>query len=161
MTLLIWNLLLAFLWAAMIEDFSIGSLAIGFALGFAVLFIARSLFREEGYFRDLAELVGLAGFFVLELVLANIRMAYFVIMPLNRIRPGVIAIPLESMTDTELTVLANLITLTPGTLSVDAWRDPQSGRRVLYVHVMSYRDADEVRNSIKRGFERRVLGALR
>jgi len=161
MKLLIWNILLAVLWAAMMEDFSLTSLSVGFALGFFVLLIARPLFREGGYFRDFTEIVGLAGYFVIELVLANLRMAYFVVMPLNRLRPGVIAVPLEPMTDSEMTVLANLITLTPGTLSLDASRDPETGRRILYVHVMHYRDADEVRDSIKNGFERRVLEAMR
>jgi multicomponent Na+:H+ antiporter subunit E len=74
-------------------------------------------------------------------------------------RPGIIAIPLDARTDLEITLLANLITLTPGTLSLDVSAD----RRVLYVHVM-YIDNDDieaVRRSIKDGFERRVLEVLR
>jgi multicomponent Na+:H+ antiporter subunit E len=56
-------------------------------------------------------------------------------------------------------LLANLITLTPGTLSLDVSAD----RRVLYIHVMYIDDddLDSIRRSIKEGFERRVLEALR
>jgi multicomponent Na+:H+ antiporter subunit E len=74
-------------------------------------------------------------------------------------RPGIIAIPLDARTDLEITLLANLITLTPGTLSLDVSAD----RRVLYIHVM-YIDNDDieaVRRNIKDGFERRVLEGLR
>jgi multicomponent Na+:H+ antiporter subunit E len=93
------------------------------------------------------------------LVLANLRVAYDVLTPGYRMRPGVIAIPLDARTDAEITLLANLITLTPGTLSLDV----SSDRSVLYIHIM-YIDNDdlaEVRRRIKTGFERRVLEVLR
>jgi multicomponent Na+:H+ antiporter subunit E len=54
-------------------------------------------------------------------------------------------------------VLTNLITLTPGTLSLDVAAD----HRTLYVHVMDVEDPDTVRREIKEGFERKVLKALR
>jgi multicomponent Na+:H+ antiporter subunit E len=74
-------------------------------------------------------------------------------------RPGVVAIPLDARTDAEITLLANLITLTPGTLSLDV----SSDRRMLYIHVMyiDNDDLEEVRRKIKAGFERRVLEVLR
>jgi multicomponent Na+:H+ antiporter subunit E len=74
-------------------------------------------------------------------------------------RPGVIAVPLDAKTDAEITLLANLITLTPGTLSLDLSPD----RGVLYVHTM-YIDQDDVeraRRQIKDNLERRVLELLR
>jgi multicomponent Na+:H+ antiporter subunit E len=73
--------------------------------------------------------------------------------------PGVVAIPLDARTDTEITLLANLITLTPGSVSLDLSED----RRVLYVHAM-YIDGGDVeayRRSVKEGLERRVLELLR
>jgi multicomponent Na+:H+ antiporter subunit E len=71
----------------------------------------------------------------------------------------VVAIPLDAKSDIEITLLANLITLTPGTLSLDV----SSDRSVLYIHVMyvDNDDLDEVRRKIKSGFERRVLEVLR
>jgi multicomponent Na+:H+ antiporter subunit E len=97
-------------------------------------------------------------FYLWQLVLSNLRVAYDVVTPTHYMRPGVIAIPLDVQTDAEITLLANLITLTPGTLSVDLSPD----RRVLYVHVM-YIDHDDVeaaRQQIKAGLERRVLEVL-
>jgi len=72
-------------------------------------------------------------------------------------RPGILAVPLDAQSDAEITLLANLLTLTPGTLSLDVSPD----RRFLYVHIMYITDADATRRRIKDGFERRVLEVLR
>ena len=98
-----------------------------------------------------------AGFFLWQLLLSNLRVAYDVITPRLHMRPGIIAVPLDAKTDQEITLLANLITLTPGTLSLDVSED----RRVLYVHAMFVDSPDEVRDSIKNGFERRLLELIR
>jgi multicomponent Na+:H+ antiporter subunit E len=84
-------------------------------------------------------------------------MAWYTIMPLDRMRPGIVAVPLEEMSEVELLVLTNLITITPGTLTLDLSED----RRTLYVHAMDAADPDAVRRDIKKGFERKVLDALR
>jgi multicomponent Na+:H+ antiporter subunit E len=98
-------------------------------------------------------------FYVWQLILSNLRVAYDVVTPTHYMRPGVIAVPLDAKTDAEITLLANLITLTPGTLSLDLSPD----RGVLYVHTM-YIDQDDVeraRRQIKDNLERRVLELLR
>ena len=67
--------------------------------------------------------------------------------------------PLDAKTDGEIAMVANLITLTPGSLSVDV-SEVSSGRRILYVHTMFADDPDRLRRSLKDGFERRVLELL-
>ena len=71
-------------------------------------------------------------------------------------KPGVIAMPLAAKTDLEITMVANLISLTPGTLSLDVSDD----RRVLFIHAMFLDNEQELRNSLK-DMERRVLEILR
>jgi multicomponent Na+:H+ antiporter subunit E len=68
-----------------------------------------------------------------------------------------VAIPLDARTDTEITLLANLITLTPGSVSLDV----SSDRRFLYLHAMYIDDLEEFRRSIKDTLEHRVLEVLR
>lgn len=157
MNLLFWNILLAFIWAATTEEFSAANIATGFAVGFALLFLVRGVIGQSKYFRDVYDIIALCVFFIYELTKANLRMAYYVVMPLGRMRPAVIAVPLEELNETELTVFSNLITLTPGTLSLDISDD----RRVIYVHFMWYDDAESARRNLKSGFERRVMKALR
>jgi len=79
--------------------------------------------------------------------------------PVSYVCPGVVAIPLDARTDVEITLLANLISLTPGSVSIDLSED----KSILYVHAM-YIDGGDVeayRRSIKEGLERRVLEVLR
>lgn len=65
--------------------------------------------------------------------------------------------PIEAKTDLEITLLANLITLTPGTLTLDVAPD----RKSLYVHAMFVDDPEQIRAEIKNGMERRLLEVMR
>lgn len=156
---ILWNLLLALAWAGMTQDFAPANLLIGFLLGLLVLFFGRRVVGTANYLIKIRQVIGLHLFMIWELILANLRVAYEVLTPNHNMRPGVIAIPLDAKTDAEITLLACLITLTPGTLSLDVSAD----RSVLYIHIM-YIDDDDIeaaRRSIKEGYERRVLEVLR
>jgi len=154
---LLWNISLALAWCAVSGRVTAGNFALGFGLGFLVLFLTQRIAGAPTYARKVRKVLGLLLFFVSELILANLRVAYEVLTPGYAMRPGVIAIPLDASTDVEVTLLANLITLTPGTLSLDVSAD----RRELYIHTMYADDPDRVREQVKRGFERRVLEVLR
>ena len=85
------------------------------------------------------------------------RWQTFRTVSLPLMRPGVIGIPLDAKTDLEITMLANVISLTPGTLSLDVSPD----RKTLYIHAMYVVDPDELRREIKDGLERRLMELLR
>lgn len=97
-------------------------------------------------------LLRFAAFALREVVLANLRVARIVLTPRPRLRPGIVAVPLEPATDAQITVLANLITLTPGTLSVEVSED----RRTLFVHAIDVESPEAFRRETKQGFERAV-----
>ena len=80
-----------------------------------------------------------------------------VMSPRMEVKPGIFAYPLRVNRDFEITLLANLITLTPGTLSVDVSDD----RRILYVHAIDCSDPDRLRQDIAAGFERKIMEAFR
>lgn len=93
------------------------------------------------------------AFYAREVVLSNLRVARDVVSPRTRIRPAFLAVDLDpELSDRQLMFLANLITMTPGTLSVDI--DPM--RTKLYLHVMYADDPDGLRRSIEEDFSRRV-----
>ena len=102
-------------------------------------------------------LVGFLGFYLKELLLANLRVAHDAVTPTHHMRPAFLAIPLDATTDAEILLFANLMTMTPGSVSVDV----SSDRRVLYVHVMYVEDPALERREIKEHFERRVLRLMR
>ena len=76
--------------------------------------------------------------FIWECIKANIDVAYRVIHPHRPINPGIVKVKTSLKSDTALTFLANSITLTPGTLSVDI--DEQAG--CLYIHWIDVRAED-------------------
>jgi multicomponent Na+:H+ antiporter subunit E len=153
----VWILLLSLLWVAMTEQFSLANLATGFVLGYFVIFITQRIAGGGGFLVRFPRFLVLVGYFIWELIVANARVAYDVLTPTYYMRPGIVALPLDARTDVEITFLANLISLTPGTLSLDL----SSDRTVLYVYTMFIRDRDEFIRTIKDGLERRLLEALR
>ena len=150
------NVLLALAWIALTGQFSPINLVEGFILGYIMLWFVQRTVGPSRYFSKVRQVLGFAAFFAWELLLANLRVAYSVLAPSKSLRPGIVAIPLDVKTDAEITLLVNLITLTPGTLSLDVSDD----RRVLYVHALYVDDVDDFRCQIKQGFERRVRELL-
>jgi len=152
-----WNILLALIWVSVSGDFSGANLLAGFVLGYIILGITlREVPAFAAYVRRVPRIIRFGGFFLRELLKANLRVAWDVVTPTHHMRPAVIAVPLDAKTEGEIALVANLISLTPGTLTLDI----SSDHRVLYIHVMYLDDLDEVRAQIK-DFEARVLALLR
>ena len=102
------------------------------------------------------KLFALCAYFLYELIVSSLKVAWDVITPRHHARPGIVAVPLDVQTDAGVMVLANLVSLTPGSLSLNVSAD----RRVLFVHVMFIDDVAEARAEIKNHMERRVKEAL-
>ncbi len=158
MNMLLLNILLALAWMMLTGNFMPVNFLLGFGTTYLLLRFCQPVVAPSSrYPAKLQAAVAFVLFFLRELIKANFKVAYDLVTPQDLIKPGVIAVPLDARTDAEITLLANLITLTPGTLSLDLSTD----RRVLYVHAMYIADADSLRRGIKEGFERRVLELLR
>lgn len=153
----LWNLLLAVVWALASGSVTVGTLVGGFLAGLVTLYATRRAIGSSKYLQTIGSAARLLTYFVHELVVANLRVARDIITPRHRMRPAIVAIPLEAKTDGEITVLAGLITLTPGSLTLEVSED----RRTLYIHSMYTPDADRVRRDIKNGLEARLLKVLR
>jgi multicomponent Na+:H+ antiporter subunit E len=157
MKLFLINVLLALTWAAITGFYSFINIAFGFILGVFALSLIREQVGSVGYFTRARRVSILALVFLYELVLSSIRVAITVLSPKMNLKPGIFAYKLEVDRDFEITLLANLITLTPGTLSVDVSED----RQYLYVHAIDCSDPDATRRDIASSFERRILEAFR
>jgi multicomponent Na+:H+ antiporter subunit E len=100
--------------------------------------------------------LGFFGFGFGEIVKSNIAVARAVLSPELKLDPGIVAIPLDLRSDEGITTLANLITLTPGTVTLDV----SSDRKTIYIHAFSVGDVEALRRDTKALFERRVLELL-
>ncbi|MFP4320871.1 MAG: Na+/H+ antiporter subunit E [Anaerolineales bacterium] len=152
MGLFLLNILLAIAWVALTGSFTGVNFVLGAVLAYALLLMFRDQFQDPRYFNKVWQLIYFIVYFIWQLTLANLRVSWEVLTPGWRMEPGIVGIPLDLETELEITILANLITLTPGTLSLDV----SSDGRTLYVHSMYVHDVDEFRASIKNGFEKRV-----
>ena len=157
MTVYLVNILLALIWAAVTGSFSLANLIFGFLLGAGALYLIREQVGSLGYFDRARRVISLIFLFIYELILSAWRVFILVMSPRMDLKPGIFAYPLKVDRDFEITLLANLITLTPGTLSVDVSED----RRFLYVHAIDCSDPDQTRQEIAEGFERKILEAFR
>jgi len=151
------NILLTFVWVALTGSFSLVNFLFGFVLSFLTLWVISADTSKRKYFKFVPQLISFVFFFLFELLKANIQVAYDVITPTFYMRPGIVRLPLDAESDLEITLLANLISLTPGTLSLDVSDD----KKVLYVHSMYINDKQEFIDDIKNGFEKRLLAILR
>lgn len=152
-------LALAAIWILLSGEFTLVNLLIGGILGLTVLAMSGSRTKSKraglGPIRwgRLLRWAEFGAFFFWELILANLRLARDVLRPRLRLQPAIVAVPLQELADWQITLLANLITLTPGTLSLEVGPD----RRYLVVHTVQAESLAEFEAVIRREFEGRIL----
>lgn len=150
--MLLGSILLALTWAALQGEITLVNLVTGYAIGYGILtLLARGSVMPSTLASRTIHAAQLLAFFMWEILIANFRVAADVLFG-NRIEPAVVGIPLDVTSDGEILLLAMVINITPGSVTIDLSED----RRTLYVHVMHMKDADETRREIKNGFERRI-----
>nr|WP_194304094.1 Na+/H+ antiporter subunit E [Chthonobacter albigriseus] len=154
---LVLSAVLAVAWSAVNGSFSVVNILFGFALGALTLSLVRPDLNLQGTKVRPLRLLSLIGLFLVELIKSGIRVAKILMRRDLDLKPGMVAYPLADLRDFEITLLANLITLTPGTLSVDVSDD----RRLLYVHCVDMPDAQAVIDDIRGGFEKKILETFR
>lgn len=154
MKLTLITMLLALFWAAMTGVFTGLNLLLGVAIGGLAVWLLRGSFAPPRALRKLRQLLALALLFLHELAASAIRVTIVVLTPdlKSALRPAIIAFPLTVKSDAEITLLANLITLTPGTLSVDVSDD----RSELFVHVLCLSTREALIAELAGGFEMRI-----
>ena len=153
----LFNILLAIAWMLLAGEITAGTFAVGMVVGYLILWFSRSAWGESKYFSKIPLVIMFVLYFLKELLIANLKVAFDIVTPKDYMEPGVIAVPLDVETDIEITLFANLVTLTPGTLSLDVSPD----KKTLYVHALYVKDAVQFRNELKNGLEKRLIEVMR
>lgn len=83
-------------------------------------------------------------YFLWKLAQASIAVAWEVVTPGDRTNPAVITVPLHTSSEGIITSVANMVSLTPGTLTLDV--DP--GTRTLYIHVLHFISEETTRADV-------------
>ncbi|ELZ26732.1 multisubunit na+/h+ antiporter, mnhe subunit [Halogeometricum pallidum JCM 14848] len=127
----------------------VGELLIGLVVGMLIAYFLRGFYTPTlGPVRAF-KVAPYAGLYLLvflkELVTANWDVAKRVLAPSMPIDPGVIEVPLRVRTAAAITTIANSITLTPGTLTMDY----NAQTNTLYVHSLDGSDPDALLEPIR------------
>lgn len=158
MKIFLFHIILALIWTAVTATFSFENLLIGLILGYLVLVVVGPALDNSNYTRRVWKAFTLILFFLKELFVSSVRVAVDVMRPGFQMQSGVVDIPLDVTTDLEITILANMISLTPGTLSLEVSDD----RKELFIHAMYIDEGvDQVRNDIKSGLEQHIMEVTR
>lgn len=157
MRLIGWNLVIALVWCALAGRLTLGDLLVGFAIGYGLLGWLVPSAAARAYVRRWPRVLAFVVIYTYEVLASSLRIAWEVITPRPRRRPGIIEVPLDVTTEAEVALLANLVTFTPGTVALDLSED----RTIMIVHDMFIDDPDAARARIKRRYERWVMRLLR
>jgi multicomponent Na+:H+ antiporter subunit E len=151
------NFFIALVWMFLSVSFTASTFIVGFLLGLLMLWIMDGFIPGRFYLYRIWAIIKLLTLFFKELMMANIQVLLLIIKPKMPIKPAIFAYPTLLEKDWEITLLSNLITLTPGTLVIDVSVDSKT----LYIHAIDYGDADDAINSIKNTFEKAILEVSR
>lgn len=159
-------LLLGFIWILLSGVFTIGNFLLGVIFSILILYPFKDMFT----FTDSATQtvrripVKIKYVFVLftEILKANIFMMYKILQPKLDIRPGIIAYPFTTSRSVSTTLLANTISLTPGTLIMDVHVKNKTlkGPGIFYVHSIYIESPKEIRDTIREDLEEVILEAF-
>jgi len=151
------NIMLTLVWTALTGTFTYINLLFGFIVSFFVLWIISRNSPDRRYFTIAFKIISFFFYFLYEMLKANFQVAYEVVTSNLHMKPGFVKMELEARTELEITLLANLISLTPGTLVIDVSDD----RKVMYIHGMYLEDREKFIESIKDGLEKPLLSIMR
>ena|SRR5699024_3821899 len=147
------NIIIAVTWMLLQNSFTATSFFLGFVVGMLILFILRRFLVFDFYMNRVWALFKLIILFIIELIKANIDVVRIVLSPKLKNQPGIVAVETRLESNVEITVLAALISLTPGTISMDFSADSKT----IYIHSLNVPDKEEMIEQIQNSFECAIM----
>ncbi|MDK2831412.1 MAG: multicomponent Na+:H+ antiporter subunit [Methanolobus sp.] len=157
-----YSAILALVWCFVHGTVSVNNFILGLIISpfiirpFKVLFPFDQEFSFGNAIKKIPAQIKFLYVLMVEIIKANIMVAKIVLQPKINIKPGIIAVPIDSKTDIGITAIANTITLTPGTLTIDVSED----KSILYVHAIDATDPEGVAKSISEDLEKYTMEAF-
>jgi multicomponent Na+:H+ antiporter subunit E len=133
------------IWLALWSDLSAANALSGMLVAGAIVWLFDSGRKGTVVLRPL-HAARLAAYFLFKLVQASLVVARTVLAPRYRVNTGIIAVPLRGCSDALTTLIADAISLTPGTLTLEVRQEPLT----LFVHVLDLRNVEQVRRDLRR-----------
>ncbi len=128
------TLALSSVWLLLVNSASPGHLLLGFLLGWAIPSFTRRFWPERVRFRHPLTLLRFVVVVLYDIMVANLTVAWLILRGPTKAQPGFVTLPLDLTSELAISLLANTICLTPGTVS--ALLSPD--RRTLLVHALDW-----------------------
>ncbi|NBB78668.1 MAG: hypothetical protein GVY36_04385 [Verrucomicrobia bacterium] len=141
------HLLFTLLWASLLGAYDLLTLLSGFALGLGLFRLTLNR-PSQAYRKHVYGLFRFALFYLWEILTSNFRISIDVVRGTPKIAPGIVALDVHELGPRAKVIVANLITMTPGTVSLDLSEDDET----LYVHCLYLQDPDGARNSMQKDY---------
>lgn len=144
---------LTLVWLGLVNKVTLGNLLLGGALGIVVPMLTAPYWPDRPKLRRPLKVIEYILVVIWDIIVANVQVAAIILFKRNEnIRSKWVVVPLELTSAEAITVLAGTITMTPGTVSAMLSADAGS----ILVHTLDTDDPDDVRDSIKSRYERRL-----
>lgn len=155
------SLALLLIWLLLNNSTSAGHLLLGALLAFVIPLWSHRFWPAPKLHKPL-RLLTLLPVVLWDIVVANFQVALQVLGPNARLQPGFFELPLDLDDDVAITMLASIITLTPGTVSVDVMVKPRDSRErsMLLIHALDLRDPQQTIAAIKQRYEQPLKEAF-
>ena len=153
------NILLMMVWVALTGQLNYANFVFGYVLGFFILWMINrtNTNSKKEYFYRVPKILAFIFYFFYDLMKANWEVAKDVITPNYNMKPGIIKYEMDAKTDFEITMLSNMIAITPGTLVIDISKD----KKYIYIHAMYLNDKEKFIKDMKERTEKKLLEILR
>lgn len=147
------NLIIAGVWMFLQQTLAWENFVVGYFIGLVVMTLAVRRLDTPFYLHRVLAFIKLAVVFLIEVVRSGIRVSYLILHPKLPISPGMVAVPLDVTSDEAITIFAGMITMAPGSISVELSDD----RKYLYVHALEAEDPHKAAAFFKNAFERHIM----
>lgn len=141
--------ILVVIWLLLVNQITFGHLLLGLILGWAVPLYTARFWPDEVHVKSHLQLLRFALIVLYDILVANIAVAGLILGRQDRLKPVFLVLPLRLQTDVAISLLANTISLTPGTVSTYMSGD----RSCLVIHTLHADDPDEVLQTIRERYE--------
>ncbi|HSH29601.1 MAG TPA: Na+/H+ antiporter subunit E [Thiohalobacter sp.] len=141
--------ILALIWMLLANEFSAGHAVLGLLLGWAIPIFTLRFWPEQTRIRHPLTLLRFIAVVLYDILIANLAVAKLIVSRPRRLQPAFLEVPLDVHSDLAISLLANTISLTPGTVSAEL--APERDR--LLVHALHATDTEALVATIKSRYE--------
>ena len=146
------SLMLVVIWLLLANQMSPGQVLLGALLGWMIPLYTARFWPDEVNIRRPLVLLRFLGVLLYDILVANFSVARLILGHADRIEPAFIEMRLELRTEVAISLLANTISLTPGTVSTFLSAD----HRTLVIHGLHTKDPAAVIDAIRKRYEQPI-----